>query len=147
MGSNSPGLLPATTAIRTNRGVIELARTHFTSVDEYIGTLPKDVQVILETVRRTIQNAVPEAQEVISYQMPAFKFHGPLVYFSAFKNHYSLFGANRGVRSAFRKELSRYEKAKGTIRFPLDEPVPVKLIRAIAKYQAKENLERESKKK
>ncbi len=75
--------------------------------------------------------------------MPAFKFHGPLLYFSAYKNHYSLFG----VRKVFKKELSRYEGSKGTIRFPLDEPVPVNLISEIAKHRAKENLEREKKKR
>ncbi len=122
-----------------------MPKTGFKSVDEYVGTLPKDVQDTLETVRRTIQKAVPEAEELISYQMPAFKFHGPVLYFSAFKNHYSLFGATEGVRRAFKKELSRYEVTKGTIRFPLDERVPVKLIRGIAKYRAKENLERKTK--
>lgn len=124
-----------------------MAKTDFRTVDEYIGTFPIDVQATLETVRRTIQRAVPEAEEVISYQMPAFRFHGRLLYFSAFKNHYSLFGASHGVRKAFKKELSRYEGTKGTLRFPLDEPVPVKLIRDIAMYRAKENLGREGKKK
>jgi len=119
-----------------------MAKTDFRSVDEYIGTFPKDVQATLETIRRTIQRAVPEAEEVISYQMPAYKFHGRMLYFSAYKNHYSLFGATQGVRRAFKKELSRYEGTKGTIQFPLDEPVPVKLIRDIAMYRAKENLGR-----
>jgi len=120
-----------------------MAKTDFRSVDEYIGTFPKDVQATLETIRRTIRKAVPEAEEVISYQMPAYKFHGRMLYFSAYKNHYSLFGATQGVRRAFKKELSRYEGTKGTIRFPLDEPVPVKLIRDIAMYRARENLGRE----
>jgi len=123
-----------------------MAKTDFRSVDEYIGTFPKDVQATLETIRRTIQKAVPEAKEVISYQMPAYKFHGRMLYFSAYKNHYSLFGATQDVRTAFKKELSRYEGAKGTIRFPLNEPVPVKLIGDIARYRAKENLGREGKK-
>jgi len=118
-----------------------MAKTDFRSVDEYIGTFPKDVQATLETIRRTIQTAVPKAQEVISYQMPTYKFHGRMFFsFSAFKNHYSLFGATQGIRRVFKKELSRYEGSKGTIRFPLDEPVPVKLIRDIALYRAKENL-------
>jgi len=124
-----------------------MAKTDFRSIDEYIGTFPKEVQVTLETVRRTIQNAVPEAAELISYQIPAFKFHGRLLYFAAFKDHYSLFGPLSGVRKAFQKKLSRYEGAKGTIRFPLDEPVPVRLIREIAMYKAKENLKREGKKR
>ncbi len=124
-----------------------MAKTEFRTVDEYIGTFPTDVQSKLQTVRRIIQKAVPEAEEVISYQMPAYKFHGRLLYFSAFKNHYSLFGATHGIRRAFKKELSRYEGSKGTIRFPLDEPVPVKLIRDIATYRAKENMEKEGKEK
>ena len=88
-----------------------MAKTDFRSVDEYIGTFPQDVQATLETIRRTIQKAVPEAEEVISYQMPAFKFHGRLLYFSAFKNHYSLFGATQSVRRAFR-ENSRVTKGR-----------------------------------
>ena len=122
-----------------------MAKTDFRSVDEYIGTFPKDVQATLETIRRTIRKAVPEAEEVISYQMPAYKLHGRMLYFSAYKKHYSLFGATQSVRRAFKKELVRYEGTKGTIRFPLDEPVPVKLIRDIARYRAKENLGREGK--
>ncbi len=120
-----------------------MAKTGFRSVDEYIGTFPKDVQLVLETVRRTVREAVPEAEEVISYNMPGFKFHGRLLYFSAYKNHYSLFGAGK----AFNKELSRYLRPKGTLQFPYDEPVPVKLISEVAKQRAKENLEREKKKK
>ena len=124
-----------------------MAKTDFRSVDEYIASFPNDVQAKLQTLRRTIQKAVPGAEEIISYQMPAFKFHGRLLYFSAFKNHYSVFGGTQGVRRAFKKELARYEGGEGTIRFPLDEPVPVKLIRDIAMYRAKENLDREGKKK
>jgi uncharacterized protein YdhG (YjbR/CyaY superfamily) len=124
-----------------------MAKSDFRTVDEYIGAFPKEVQAMLETIRRTIQNAVPDATEDISYHMPAFKFHGRLLYFSAFKDHTSLFGASYSVRKAFKKELSRYEGGKGTIRFPLDEPVPVKLIRDIAIYRAKENLGRERKRK
>lgn len=95
-----------------------MAKTDFRSVDEYIGTFPRDVQATLQTVRRTVQKAVAEAEEVISYQMPAFKFPGRLLYVSAFKNHYSLFGATHGVRRAFKKELSRYEGTGG------DHPIP-----------------------
>lgn len=124
-----------------------MPRTDFKSVDEYISTFPKEVQSKLEAVRRAIQEAIRDAEEFISYQMPAFKFHGRLLHFAAFKNYYSLFAATQGVRRAFKKELSRYEGTTGTIRFPLGEPVPVKLIRNIAMYRAKENLEREEKKK
>ena len=124
-----------------------IAKTDFRSVDEYIRTFPSDVQAKLQTLRRTIQKAVPDAEEIISYQMPAFKFHGRLLYFSAFKDHYSLFPGSKSVRRAFKKQLFHYEGREGTIRFPLDEPVPVKLIRDIAMYRAKENLGREGKKK
>ncbi|MGQ0798134.1 MAG: iron chaperone [Methanobacteriota archaeon] len=125
-----------------------MARTDFRSVDEYIGSLPKEVRATMETVRRAIREAVPEAEEYISYQMPAYRFHGRLLYFSAFKNHYSLFAVTPGVLKTFRKELSLYEGSKkGTVRFSLDEPVPVKLIRVIARYRAKENLGSETKKK
>ncbi len=91
-----------------------MPKTGFRSVDEYIGTFPENVQFILETVRQTVQKAVPEAEEVISYNMHAFKFHGPLLYFSAYKNHYSLFG----VRKTFKKKLSRYQGRRAPSGFP-----------------------------
>lgn len=120
-----------------------MAKTIVRNVDEYIANFPRDVQATLETVRRTIQRAVPEAEELISYHMPAFRFHGRLLYFAAYKNHYSLFGVRR---DHFKEQLARYEGTdRGTIRFPLDEPVPVKLIREIAKHRAAQNLERDQK--
>jgi uncharacterized protein YdhG (YjbR/CyaY superfamily) len=121
-----------------------VAKTDLKTVDAYIATFPKEVQAVLETVRRAIQEAVPEAEEFISYQMPAYKFHGRLLYFSAFKEHYSLFGATQSVRDAFTDQLARHEAGKGTLRFPLAEPVPVKLIQALAKQQARENLAKET---
>lgn len=125
-----------------------MARTDFKSVDEYIATFPGEVQALLQGVRRAIRDAVPEAEEVISYQMPAYRLHGPVLYFSAFKSHYSLFGVTAGVRKAFKEELSRYGgTTKGTLRFPLDGPVPAKLIGDIARHRAKENLAKEGKKK
>ena len=123
-----------------------MAKTDFKSVDEYIATFPANVQKILRTVRKTLRDAVPEAEEVISYQIPAFKYHGWIFYFSAHKNHFSLscpppFAAF----TAFKKELAPYEMSKSAVRFPLDQPVPVKLIADMARYQAKENLAREQK--
>lgn len=116
------------------------------TVEEYIQSFPKDIRVKLETIRRTVRNAVPEAEEAISYQMPAYKYHGRLLYFAAFKNHISLFPTgNQAVREKFEKELSKYEGAKGTIRFPLDKPVPTRLVRNIARFRAKENAERAKK--
>jgi uncharacterized protein YdhG (YjbR/CyaY superfamily) len=124
-----------------------MAKADFKDVDEYIASRPKDVQATLTTVRRTIQKAVPEAEEFISYHMPAYKFHGRLLYFAAYKNHFSLFGATQGVYKTFEKELAGIEGGnKGTLQFPLRESVPTQLIADIAKYRAKENLEREKKK-
>ena len=121
-----------------------MAKTDFKTVDEYLQTLPKDVQVILQTVRETIQKAVPEAEEVISYQIPAFKYHGWIFYFSAYKKHFSLSCPPPfTVFETFKEELAKYEKSKSTVQFPLDEPVPIKLIEKMSKFQAKENLARE----
>src|SRR5438034_6085956 len=105
-----------------------MARTHFRSVDEYISTFPKDVQDVLEKIRRTIKEAAPASQETISYQMPAFTHDGNLLYFGAFKNHIGLYGAS-GAVEAFKDDLSPYANAKGAIRFPLDKPIPFALIR------------------
>lgn len=114
------------------------------TVDEYIASFPKNVQEKLRTIRRTVLNAVPEAEESLSYKMPAYKYHGRLLYFAGFKDHISLFPTgSEAVRRAFKKELSKFERSKGTIRFPLDKPVPVKLIREIALFRAKENLARQ----
>jgi uncharacterized protein YdhG (YjbR/CyaY superfamily) len=123
-------------------------KSNFQTVDEYIGTFPKDVQDTLEKIRQTIKKAAPEAEEVISYQLPAFKFHGMLIYFSAYKDHYSLsFPPPFHVFDVFKNELSPYEISKTTIKFPMDHPIPFELVSEIVKYRAKENLEREKKKK
>ena len=116
-----------------------MAKTDFKSVDEYIATHSEDVQAILERVRSTIRNAVPGAQEMISYQIPAYKLQGSAVlYFAGWKQHYSLYPATDRLVWAFKSELAPYKVSKGTIRFPLSEPVPVKLIADIAKFRAKE---------
>jgi uncharacterized protein YdhG (YjbR/CyaY superfamily) len=110
------------------------------SVDGYIASQPKEVQVLLERVRATIAKAVPGAEEQISYGIPAFKLHGrPVLYFAGWKQHYSLYPSTAPLIAAFRKELAPYEvNNKGTIRFPLSKPVPVKLIAALAKFRAME---------
>lgn len=116
-----------------------MAKTDFKSVAEYIATHPEDVQAILKRVRGTIRKAVPGAEEVISYQIPAYKLHGsPVLYFAGWKQHYSLYPATDGVVEAFKDDLAPYKLSKGTIRFPLSQPVPVKLIERIAKFRAKE---------
>jgi uncharacterized protein YdhG (YjbR/CyaY superfamily) len=112
-------------------------------VDEYIATQPEDAQPILKRVRGTIQKAVPRAEEVISYQIPAYKLNGgAVIYFAGWKEHYSLYPASDRLVKAFKSELARYKVSKGTIRFPLSEPVPAKLIASIAKFRAKETEER-----
>ena len=120
-----------------------MAKTDFKSVDEYIATHPPDVQPILQRVRSTIHKAVPKAEEGISYQIPTFKLHGSyVVYFAGWKRHYSLYPASRQLVAAFKDDLAPYEVNKGTIRFPLSQAVPVKLIAGIAKFLAKEAVAR-----
>jgi uncharacterized protein YdhG (YjbR/CyaY superfamily) len=109
------------------------------TIDEYIASFPKDVQEILERIRRTIREAAPDAQEKISYQMPAFTLKGNLVYFAAFKNHIGFYPIPSGIEQ-FKEELSAYEQGKGSVQFPLDKPIPYDLISRIVKFRVKENL-------
>jgi uncharacterized protein YdhG (YjbR/CyaY superfamily) len=109
------------------------------SVDDYIALQPVAVQIVLERVRGAIRKAVPAAEETISYQMPTYKVpEGRVLFFAGWKKHYSLYPASPELIAAFKNELASYEVNKGTIRFPLSEPVPVKLIERIAKFRAKE---------
>jgi uncharacterized protein YdhG (YjbR/CyaY superfamily) len=120
-----------------------MAKADFKSVDEYIARHPDEMQAILQRVRSTIRKAVPGAQEGISYQIPTYKLHGGyVVYFAGWKQHYSLYPATDHLVAAFKDDLAPYEVNKGTIRFPLSEPVPVRLIGRIAKFLAKEAAER-----
>ncbi len=111
------------------------------SIDEYIATFPKDIQNILEELRAAIKAAAPDAQEKISYQMPTFFLNGNLVHFAAFKKHIGFYPTPSGIE-AFQKELSVYEGAKGSVQFPLDKPMPLKLITRIVKFRAAENLKK-----
>jgi uncharacterized protein YdhG (YjbR/CyaY superfamily) len=125
-----------------------VAKTDFKTAEEYIATFPDDVQTVLRTVQQAIHEAVPDAEEVISYQIPAFKSHGWVFYYSAYKQHYSLSCPPPfTVFEAFATELAPYEMSKSAIRFPLDQPVPVELITAMAKHRAAENIEAEARKK
>ena len=125
-----------------------MAKTDFKSVDEYIASQPAAVQGILGRVRNAIREALPGAEEVISYQIPAYKLRGGRVlFFAGWKQHYSLYPAGERLVAAFRDELASCEVSKGTIRFPLSQPVPVKLIGRIAKFRAKEVAEREKAKR
>jgi uncharacterized protein YdhG (YjbR/CyaY superfamily) len=121
-----------------------MAKTDFKSVDEYIASQPETVQGVLERVRNTIRKALPGAEEVISYKIPAYKLHGnPVLYFAGWRQHYSLYPATDHIVAAFKDDLAPYEVNKGTIRFPLSQPVPAKLIGRIAKVRAQEVNERE----
>ena len=111
------------------------------NIDEYIAGFPNDVQEILERIRMTIRKAAPDAEETISYQMPTFALKGNLVHFAAYKNHIGLYPAPTGIEE-FKKELSVYEGGKGSVRFPLDNPIPFDLISRIVKFRVKEILER-----
>lgn len=113
--------------------------TSYHNIDEYIALFPEDVQKKLEEIRSTIRAAVPDATEKISYQVPTFFLHGNLVHFAAFTHHISFFPASSGVQ-AFAQELAAYETSKGTIKFPIDTPIPLDLIRKITEYRAAENL-------
>lgn len=110
----------------------------FSSIDEYIATFPPDIQKILEKIRAIVKAAAPEAQEKISYQMPTFFLNGNLVHFAAFKNHIGFYPTPSGIEK-FKKELAGYQGAKGSVQFPLDEPIPYVLISEIVKFRVEEN--------
>jgi len=113
-------------------------KSGFNSIDEYIATFPKDIQKILEELRAAIKAAAPDSEEKISYQMPTFFLNGNLVHFAAFKKHIGFYPTPSGIE-AFQKELSVYDGAKGSVQFPIDEPMPLKLISRIVKFRAAEN--------
>jgi uncharacterized protein YdhG (YjbR/CyaY superfamily) len=116
-----------------------MATTDYKSVDEYIAAQPDAAQAILGLVRRAIRKAIPGADEVISYKIPTYKLNGRAVlYFAGWKEHYSVYPASVSLFAAFKDELTSYKVDKGTIRFPLSQPVPVKLIEHIAKFRAQE---------
>lgn len=116
----------------------ELKRRYET-IDEYISIFPPDVQQILEKLRKVIQDSAPNAHETISYGIPAFKLNGDLVYFAAFKKHIGFYPRGPSAIEVFKDELSGYEQSKGTIRFPLDQPIPFDLVKRIVKFRVQQN--------
>jgi len=114
------------------------SKQNFQTIDEYIKTFPRDIQKILEAVRKTIKESAPDAEETISYQIPTFKLNGNLVHFAAFKNHIGFYPTPSG-KKAFQKELSVYKSGKGSIQFPIGKSIPFTLIKRIVKYRVKEN--------
>ena len=115
-------------------------------VNKYIAGFPKEVQALLQAIISTIKKAAPKAVETISYKMPAYKYYGMLVYFAGYKNYIGFYPGAAGI-AAFKKELSVYKGAKGSVQFPLDKPLPVSLVSKIVKYRVKQNLEKEMAKK
>jgi uncharacterized protein YdhG (YjbR/CyaY superfamily) len=114
-------------------------KKEYKTIDEYIGTFPKNIQRILEELRQAIRESAPKAEETISYQIPTFKQNGNLVHFAAFKNHIGFYPTSSAI-GAFKAKLSNYEVSKGTVRFPINEPIPFDLIREMVRFRVKENL-------
>jgi uncharacterized protein YdhG (YjbR/CyaY superfamily) len=115
--------------------------TGFKTIDQYIANFLPNIQAILQQIRQAIHETAPDAEETISYQMPAFKQNGVLVYFAAFKDHIGFFPTGSGVE-AFKDKLSSYKTSKGTIQFPLDKPIPLDLVKEIVRFRVSENLKR-----
>ena len=119
----------------------------YKSLDEYIGTFPEDVQKILQQLRATIKTAAPEAEETISYNIPTFKLNGKyLIYFAGWKSHISIYPIPIGSE-AFNKQVAKYAEGKGTLKFPIDKPLPLKLISKMVKLKLAENQKKTDKKK
>ena len=112
----------------------------FKTIDEYISTFPRKVQVVLEELRQAIRKSAPEAEETISYGIPTFDLNGfHLVHFAAYKNHIGFYPTSSGI-TAFKKELSLFKTSKGTVQFPLNEPIPFDLVKRIVRFRVKENM-------
>ena len=114
-------------------------------IDEYVAGFPKEIQQRLKQMRATIKKTAPKANEIISYGMPAYKYHGMLVYFAGYKNHIGFYAVPSG-HEAFKKELSLYKGGKGSVQFPHDKPLPLKLITKIVKFRVIENSQKAKKK-
>ena len=113
------------------------------NIEEYIDSFPADIQKLLKQLHEKIRKAAPEAEESISYQMPAFKLNGPLVYFAGYNNHIGFYPTPSGIEN-FQQELSQYKTSKGAVQFPIDEPLPLELVSRIVRFRVKENLEKAS---
>ena len=116
-------------------------------VDEYLARLPEKDRMALEKIRKAIREAAPMAKEVISYQMPAYKYKGPVVFFAAFKNHLSLYGVSKSTVERFRPQLEPFEVSGTTIHFWPEKPLPVLLVKKMVKARIRENEERAASKK
>ena len=121
-------------------------KTNTNAIDKYIAAYPADAQLLLKQLRTCIRKAAPDAEEVMSYQMPAYKYHGMLTWFAGHKNHIGFYPGASGIET-FKKELSVYKEAKGSVQFPLDKPLPLELVEKIIKFKVKENIEKAQAKK
>jgi uncharacterized protein YdhG (YjbR/CyaY superfamily) len=121
---------------------MESTRRKFKTVDEYFSLFPPSTKSILRKMRETIKQAAPQAEELISYNMPAFKFHGALVYYAAYEHHIGFY-PTASPMTVFKKELADYKTSKGAIQFPIGEPIPTALVKKIVKFKVNENLEKE----
>jgi uncharacterized protein YdhG (YjbR/CyaY superfamily) len=117
------------------------AANKFKTVDEYLSSFPADTGSVLRKMRTTIKEVVPDAEELISYNMPAFKLHGVLVWYAAYKNHIGLYPTSSAIKT-FAQELSMYKTSKGAIQFPIDEPIPTNLVKKIVKFRVKQDSEK-----
>jgi uncharacterized protein YdhG (YjbR/CyaY superfamily) len=115
------------------------------SVDAYISTFPKSTQKLLQQIRATIKKAAPDAEETISYQMPAFTYYGPLVYFAGYAHHIGFYPGAAGIAN-FTKQVAKYKNAKGSVQFPLDKPLPVALITKMVQFRFKQNADKQKSK-
>jgi uncharacterized protein YdhG (YjbR/CyaY superfamily) len=111
----------------------------FSTINEYISEFPEEIQVKLEQIREIIQQAAPEAKEAIRYGMPTFVLNGNLVHFAAYKNHIGFYPAPSGI-DAYLDELAVYRTGKGTIQFPIDQPIPLNLVKKVVEFRVNENL-------
>lgn len=119
----------------------------FQSHDQYIATSPKEIQPQLKAIRAIIKEAAPKAEEIISYNMPAFKLYGNLVYYAAAKAHIGFYPGDSTTTTVFKDELAEYKTSKGAIQFPIDQPIPEKLVKKIVKYRIRINKEKAAVKK
>lgn len=115
-------------------------------IDEYIANFPPDVQKVLQKVRKIIRKVAPDAQEKINYGIPTFTLNGNLVHYAGFKNHIGFYPTPSGIEK-FKSELSKYEGAKGSVKFPLDQPIPYELIQKITEFRVQEQKAKAKKKK
>lgn len=116
-------------------------KKRYKSIDDYISTFPPNIQEILITLRKVIQESAPFAEEKISYQMPTFAFHGNLVHFAAYKNHIGFYPGSRAIE-IFKDKLSEYKSSKGAVQFPIEKNLPYDLISEIVTYRVAENLKK-----